>query len=390
MSLNTRSKIKSGGLAEQKHLRDISYYKLFMLNIHAVIEDGFRLERIFQDLQRKYEGDYIYGRMFIAESIIEIIETLDRVIFHLNALTEGGDIELYHILDNLKNRLNRCFEGDADADNVPYNGDNPPEKKDDLSILLGQIIDCSAVVSASAEASGFLTLEDTRTARDFLYYCYNRIFAFLDDNYNSIIQMTGEFLSPGVPIIGMPVSYLQQDERPVLENGLPFKYISDPIYSNPGVHNLTNGIYEILNSELYLPFLEESRKESDIRGTMFYSNETLALYNASKRFKFIIAANICEAVGGNYIDISIISAAPHTVPLSAHQLIWKLLGRLDFHTFSGYGFTTASIRNITRNEMENHLNMLGKLITFASEATMVPSDEGNVRRNIEIFLENVI
>lgn len=390
MSLNTRSKIKSGGLAEQKHLRGISYYKLFMLNIHMVIEDGFRLERIFQDLRRKYEGDYIYGRMFIAESIIEIVDTLDRVIFHLNALTGGGDIDLFHSLDSLKNRLNRCFEGEADAVTVPHNGDSSPEKKDDLSILLGRIIDYSAIVSAPAGASGFLALEDTRTARDLLYYCYNRIFALLEDNYSPILQKAGEITSPAVPIIGMPVSYLQQDERPVLEGGLPFKYISDPTYSNPGAHNLTNGIYEILNSELYSPFLEETCKESDIRGMMLYSNETLALYNASRRFKIIIAANICEAVGGNYIDISIISPAPHTVPLSAHQLIWKLLGWLDFHTFSGHGFTTASIRNITRNEMENYLNMLGKLITFTSEVKMVPSDDENVRRNIEIFLENVI
>jgi len=361
-----------------------------MLNLHKAIDCSFKLEQIFYDLNRKYEGDYIYGRIFIAETIIDIIDTLDMVLFYLNALTGGRDVSLFYKLDNLKNQINKCFDKSDDKEAAVYAGDNSAEKEETVSALLGEIINYSTKVSISVNDSLSMKLENAATAHDLLNYCYSRIFDILDACCRSII-LAGPRMSPQtVPIIGIPISYLQQDEKPVLETELSAEEIPDSSYSNPGVLKLLEGIYEVMNSDFYTPFLKRSCKDINIQGVVSYSNETLALYNTSGRFKNIIAANICDAVGGNYINLLIGSAAPLNLPASSHQLIKKLLDWLDFHSFSGYGFTTASIGNMNRNDMENHLNMLGKLLTFASSTKIPPLDDESVQKNIEVFLENIV
>lgn len=383
-------KKKSANDGNREPLKDISYYRLFMLNLHKVIACGFKLEQIFRDLRGKYEGDYIYGRMFIAETIIDIIETLDMVLFYLNALTGGRDIDLFYKLDCLKSQLNKCFDGSDYKEAALNTRGDSIEKRDALSILLGEIINYSTKVSIPADASSFMKLEDVSTAHDLLNYCYNCIFDILESCHRSIKTSGRELSARKVPIIEIPLSYLQQDQMPFLETELTARKPADNLYSNPGALKLREGIYEILNSEFYTPLLEQSHGDSDIQGMMFYSNETLLLYDTSDRFRNIITANICDAVGGNYINLLIASTAPHNPQLSPHQLIKKLLDWLDFRSFSGYGFTTASIKNITRNDMENHLNMLGKLLTFASSTKIPPLDDETVQQNIELFLENVV
>jgi len=378
--LRAESKKKSPQNASQEKLRDISNYKLFMLNLDRVIACSIKLEQIFNDIDRKCEGDYIYGKSFIAETAIDITETLDMLSFYLNALNGGREIGLFYMLDNLKSQINKCFD----------KGENKRETEDTVPEILRDVINHVTRVSISSEALASLKLEDASTAHDLLVFCYNRIFGILDGWLQSVIAAGPEITRGSVPIIGIPISYLQQDEKPVLEMGFQAEEISDDRYSNPGALKIREGIYEVLNSGLYAPFLEQSYKDTDIQGMIFYSNETLALYNISDRFKIIIVANICDAVGGNYMNLLIGSVTPLIQSPSSHQLIKKLLDWLDFHSVSGYGFTTASIKNMTRSDMENHLNMLGKLLAFASFAAISPRDEKTVQQNIEIFLENIV
>jgi hypothetical protein len=361
-----------------------------MLNLHKTVERGSRLERIFQDLKRKLEGDYIYGRMFISETIIEIVDTLDMLIFHLNALTGGNDIDLFYKLDSLKTGLNSSFINSADTKKKPPATDASTGRGDALSTLLAEIIDQTAKVSASADATLFSSLDDVSTAHDLLNLCYYRLFEILDDCHRSIYSATGDVSARTIPIIGVPLSYLQQDEKPPPERGITFNKIPDSENSNPGAFKLGEGFEELLISELYAPYLIQLGENINNNGVLFYANETLALYYISDRFKNIITANICDAVGGNYINLLISSNAPQSTVMSTQKLIRKLLDWLDFYTYSSHGFTTASINNITRNEMENHLNMLAKLLIFASNSRIEPLDDEKVQQDVEIFLESIV
>ena len=368
--------------------RDVSNLKIYMLHLGKILSSGFKLQQIFEDLKQKYEGDFIYGKMFIAETIVYIVDTLDMVIFHLNAATGGQYISMYRKLDNLKNRLNGIFEGGPDSPSLAVDSSNI--KIDPLANLLREIMKFSEEAGIPPDHYNFENMETLYTARELLNYCYYRLLEDLRDKHDSLIREAGGSPELFVQVIGLPVSFLQTDIRVKPENNFPSNRGIEDTLSNFGALKFHEGLYEVYNSDYYTPFLEEPARRPGIAGVLIYSNETLVLYSISNRYNFLITANICDAVGGNFINLLASSTSSHDNSAFSLQLIKRLLDWLDFHTFSGFGLTTASITNITRNNMLHHLNIMGKLISFATATKIPPSDEDSVALNIEDFLENVV
>jgi hypothetical protein len=388
--MRTSSKSDFGADRFRKKIGDIAYYKLFMLNLHAAIDNGFKLENIFQDLRQKCDGEYIFGRAFIADTIIDIVEKLDSLIFYINSLSGGRDVDLFYKLDHLKNYMNRRFGGSGDGIGPGYNKDGPVESAISLPDLLKEIMDFSTGISFSGDNISSVTQGEIGTVHDLLIYCYKRFFEIIEYWFQTVISADKRIPGEMSRIIRLPISYLLRDGDPVFDEEFADVNSSPDLYSNPGASKLCEGIYEVYDSELYSSFLEKSGRKIDNQGMLLYSNETLALYHVSNRFKNIVAANICDAVGGNYINLLVTSASPHNSSEWSHRLFGKLLDWLDFHSFSGYNFTIASIGNMTRNDTENQLNILGKLLAFTASTAILPHNEKSVQENIDLFLENIV
>jgi hypothetical protein len=358
-----------------------------MLNLHAAIYSALKLENIFQDMRQKSEGDYIFGKAFIADAIIEITEKLDSLIFHMNSLSGGNDVELFYKFDKLKNHMNKSFDKSDD-------GKAPAPKGEKAAIslpdLLKEITEFSTRISFTEENLLSLTHEDIETVHDLLIFCYKRIFDIMDGRFQSLIPAGGSISGSASPVIRIPISYLLQDGEPLFEDELAGRNIPDTLYANPGALKLSEGIQEVFDSEFYASFLKQSYREIDTHGVLLYSNEILSLYYTSGRFNNMVTANICDAVGGNYINLLVSSASSDNPSDLSHRLFEKLLDWLDFYSFSGYGFTIASIGELTRYDMENQLNILGKLLAFVTYTVISPVDEESVQKNIEVFLENIV
>ena len=71
-------------------------------------------------------------------------------------------------------------------------------------------------------------------------------------------------------------------------------------------------------------------------------------------------------------------------------MVDRLLYWLDFTVFHSRDMTLAGIKNMTRNEMQNHLNMVGKMLSFVTSPEISPIDDAAVRRDIDVFLEQVV
>ena len=360
-----------------------------MLNLHNVIASSLKLEREFQDLVRKYRGDYIYGRKFITETALDITETLEMVIFHLNALTGGRDIHLFGFSDNLKTRINRCFDKSQPGSSAASVARDAHETEDAVSALLRKIIDNTVGAGFFDGRSPSTKIEDEATALGLLNRCYDRIYSILDTRLQSISSANSDEAVRKTPIFGISTGYLLQDEKPRFEAVFPGSENPESHNSNSGLLRLVEGIFEVSDSTVYGSFVEPLPDGTGISGMAIYSNEALVLYYCPGRFKNIVTANVCDDVGGNHIDLLIGSADRRSEQPSSHRLVLKLLEWLDFHTFEESGFTVASIRNMTRGDTENHLNILGKLLLFVSSTRIEPSDDDSVQRNIDMFLEHV-
>lgn len=388
--MSSGSKKNSGRGGVQNKSRNIEFYKLFMLYLHAAIDSGLKLEDIFRNLRQKCGGDYIFGKAFIVDTIIDIVEKLDSLIFYLNSLSGGRDVDLYYRLDILKNRLNKRL--DKSETGVASGNDRAKNSKESVSLpdLLREILDYSTRIRIDYGNLSSTRTEEIDTVHDLLIYCYHRVFDLLNGWFQTMVSTMENNSGRSTSILKIPISYLRQDNEAVIDDQTAIRYNPDGLYSNPGASGLCEGIKEISDSEFYTPFLDKSYKGDSIHGLLLYSNETLALYHVSKKFNCIIAANICDSIGGNYINLLAGSTSQSQDSILPHSLFGKLLDWLDFRSSSGYGFTMASIGNMNRNEMENHLNMLGKLLEFMASTATPPVDEKSVQENIEVFLEHIV
>jgi hypothetical protein len=384
----SKNNSRRGGV--QNKPGNIEFYKLFMLYLHAAIDSGLKLEDIFRNLRQKCGGDYIFGKAFIVDVTIDIVEKLDSLIFYMNSLSDGRDVDLYYRLDRLKSNLNRYLDKSEPGRNSENDRGKTSDEGVSLPDLLSKILDYSTRVSIDYNNISSIKTENIDTAYDLLIFCYHRIFDVMIARFQTLISAAENESGRSSSILRIPISYLMQDKEVLIDDQTAIRTNPSGLYSNPGATGLCEGINEISDSEFYAPFLEKSYKSDAMHGLLFYSNETLALYHVSRRFKCIIAANVCDSIGGNYINLLASSTSESQDSILSHKLFGKLLDWLDFRSSSGYGFTMASIGNMNRNDMENHLNMLGKLLEFMASTATPARDEKSVQENIEVFLENIV
>ena len=323
-----------------------------------------------------------------AEEISDMFGILYQMCFCVNAISGGKDIAFYQALDQLKERVNACFD--------PYIGNQPGQNAADvrqskrvtetglLELIAGYFLERTY----SDDTAAGMSPNDCETAHDMMVYTCRRLLYLLNRQLAFSRAERQESDEDDV-IVPIPVGYFgEEHDRYAIEFGRDSSAI-DCTSPYRVAELLVNGIKAVVSNGFCEPLPERPETEAKHDGLLFYSVDTITLYYLTHRFASIVTGNVCDAVGGNYLNLLISPVADDQQHGNNHLLIRKLLHWLDFDTFDSGSITVASVRNITRFNMENHLTVLGKLLCFVSSPRVLSEDEPSLDRNVELFLENV-
>ncbi len=385
----TDKKSSVGKLIRQPTTYDLISLKLLQLNLHQALAHSLKVQQILNDLRQKQDADYIFGKGFIADSTTDMQEALSRVAFHLNAIAKGKHISLYMKLDELKRQITSLFDTRS-PDEIGSSRDLIVPGDDEIAALLCRAVDRAARVSLPEKDVLDSDLSDCTTAHDLLIYFFRLLFDTVHDRLLVLTSVDLSAPAAGKTISMIPISYLDKDSNGCQEDAAPGTPSSRAASLNKAAEMLTAGIDEVAYSDSY-GFGRPLASSADRgRGILLFSKDTVSLYHVSRNFRAVIAANVYEAVRGNYIYLLIAPYAHRQSTTFVNIMVEKLLYWLDFASFRSHRTILAGIKNMTRGEMQSHLNMLGKMLSFITAPEIAPASDADVRRDIDVFLERIV
>lgn len=314
---------------------------------------------------------------------------LYQMCFCVNAISGGKDIAFYQALDQLKERVNACFD--------PYISNQPgqdaadvrPSKRVTDSGLLELIAGYFLERTYSDDTAAGMSPNDCETAHDVMLYCCMRLLDLLNRQL-AVSRAERQESGEDNMIVPIPVGHLgDEHDQYAITFGLDIS-TTDCTSPHRVAELLVNGIRAVVSNGYSEPPPERPDSVAKHDGLLFCSVDTITLHYLTHRFASIVTSNVCDAVGGNYLNLLISPVADSQQHGLNHLLIRKLLHWLDFDTFGSGSMTIASVKNMTRDDMENHLTVLGKLLCFVSSPRVLSEDEPSLDRNVELFLENMV
>ncbi len=364
-------------------------YRSMQLNLHGFLTECLNMQKEFENLREKSEGFFIFGKQFVAESAIGIVEILDKIVFYINTLSDGNDIDLFIKLDKLKADINKCFETNKLVQKTDINENNIQDEEDEVLCMLKRIIGHTSQIHLSNIPNEEMNVGECTSAHDILLYCYRKVFNVLNSKFNNIREAGHNTLESNKGIYEIAINWLDNIEQSNSDNTL--SEVKDPIANsqNPGVLELIDGINEVLKSDSDTPESEDSGGNCN-KGLIFHSPNTITFYYLSPQYELVLASNLCDAASGNYIFLLI------NLPEALHGdspynlLIGKLLHWLDFVNFNSRNTIISSIKSITSNQLKGHLNMVGKLLSFISAPRIPLLNDSDVQNELELFLETIV
>lgn len=358
---------------------------LIHLNVHQALTRIFEIERLFIDVNQKYEGEYIFDRKYVAESVTNIIETLDRLIFNVNSLIAGQDIDFYFMLDELREKTALCLDTVTLTEIRRDAKKNSPGYSDELSLLLEQIMELTT--SYTSPGSDDRPTEKVRiaTAYDLVIICCRRIIDILQDTFGP--QMAEDEKNHHANIVMLPSYYANKDSDGIEQTGAGSGLGPSSGFSAGA---LIDGLNEVLSSDKYpgLGGAEFARGANS--GIMINSDMALTFYFKGWDCHYLAVANNCNYAARNYIYLMTSCGTPGNYSTLRVQLIRRLLNWLDLQSFVAGELTIGGVENVTASEINGHLNMLGKLMAYTSYPGILMEKESDIQKNLEIFLENVV
>jgi hypothetical protein len=376
---------------KQKVRRDDVSSKLLQLNLHRAIDSCSRFMLLLDNYPKKRGNHTTPSAQFLtetAEEISDIFGILYQMCFCVNAISGGKDIAFYQALDQLKDRVKACFD--------PYISNQPgkdtsevrPSKRVTETGLLELIAGYFLERTYSDDTAAGMSPIDCETAHDAMLYCCKRLLDLLDRQL-AVSRADRQESGEENLIVTIPVGYLEKEHDRYAIEFEQDSSATDGTSPYRVAELLVNGIKAVVSNGYCEPLPERPETEAKHDGLLFYSVDTITLYYLTHRFASIVTGNVCDAVGGNYLNLLISPVVDDQQHGRNHLLIRKLLHWLDFDTFDSGSVTIASVKNITRFNMENHLTVLGKLLCFVSSPRVLSEDEPSLDRNVELFLENV-
>jgi hypothetical protein len=371
---------------QRRAANDFAAWNLLRLNLHQALIRGSEIQRLFSDLNQKYEGDFIFDKKYIAESVTKIVDSLEGLIFNLNAMNGVQDIGLYFTLDEIRERMIRTLNRVAVVETTANAGEVRPGYDDELSILLGQILRMTAEFTKRKPDINLTEQSGNITVSELLEICNHKILNIFDS-----IFMTERAPKAGeisrVSVIRLPVYYIDSGKQ---EGAPDHRASARKPRENESGETLIDGINEVAGSNKYFNPREVSGPGEYYFGFLLHSVDTLTFFLRGSNYKYLIAANNYDYTGGNYINFISLPISPEKCLMFRNLMMMKLLKWLDFRAFAAGDMIIAAVRNLTRVEMNSHLNMLGKLMVFASAPKILMETESDMQTNIENFLENIV
>ena len=373
-------KRKNTGKTVERSVRNLAVpRKLLQLNLHQALKYNFQAHQILDDLRQKHQSDAIFGKAYIAESVIRLNEALFGNSFHLNALTNGGNTDLFSQLDTLKARVNDTI------DNPFHNpGTTSPTKsttdEDEVSLLLSRLVGETGSLDKRSEDTDSSGLTENHGIGEMLAHLSNLTLEIAD-------RLLADTAAPdpqqknGITVL--PVEYVNPSEE---TDGAGS---TTPTAENETVRMVIDGI-NTAHSLLADGNPEQVAGEFDLRSTILHSAHETSQAARAGAFFCIMGAAVFDDAAGNFIYLMIAPEGEKRKSAAVRQLLLKSLFWLDFDTTDDMGIICAGIRNLTRQEMGDHLNMLGKLLSFAATVSDSLRDERSIQNNVEYFLETVI
>jgi hypothetical protein len=378
------------GSRKTKQRDAFTFYRLLQLNLHGALVDCFKLRQEFENLREKSEGGYIFGKQFVGESGIGMVEILEKIFFHLNAISDGGDMDLFIRLDRLKAALYKCFDKDR------YENENGREKHelpgddDEVLVILKRIMSYTSELRLPESSMQEINTEDCISAHDFLLYCCKRICGLLSGQLEAIKAEDLGIRNAIENIVEIPINWLDSDREPGIGPPVINRRQREDLNQNSGAKQLIGGINEVMESNRRNPESGGSPIGGPYRGLIIHSPNTITFYYLSPHFEIVLTSNICDAPAGNYIYLLVMPAKGLRPDSACNLLMEKLLHWLDFVSFKSRDTLICSIKDMTLNQLEDHLNTAGKLFSFVSSPGISLKDDSAVQKNVELFLETIV
>jgi hypothetical protein len=364
--------------------------KLLQINLHKILILGFKLHKLFSLLKEKSNRDVGISREFIGETSLSITDTIDKLAFHLNSLIGGEDVDIFFRIDRIKNAITKWFDKNRLGDKIFTEG-TIGDEVNEVKVLLKRVMYFTTELSVSGDNYIDFMKNQNATAHDLLLYCYARIFSYMD-NYLGRVKKDWDIKKGSGFECGdvseQRIDWLTPDKKALLNSGDSEK--ATAIGMNSGAFNLVEGMREVFGSDFYNFVLDPSLGGCLHESLLIHSPEAITLYHATKRCRFILTANVCDAVAGNYIYLLCAPVPGFDNDNFRRMLLEKLIHWLDFAYFVSRGYIVSSTSKITRQQVEDYLYYVGTLLSYISSPKVSPSNDIEIQENVEFFMENII
>lgn len=352
--------------------------KLLQLNLHQALRYNFQAHQILGDLRQKQQSDAIVGKAYIAESVIRLNEALFGNCFHLNALTSGGYTDLFSHLDNLKARVNSLIDeppggAPADSSESSIGGEDP------VSHLLLRLIKETSDPHRLSHDGSTVDPSPAPGIGSMLSHLSELTITVADRMLSLAVEPE---VNTAKELAVLPVGYVNNPAPSDTPGNVP-----PP--ENETVHMIIDGLKVMealaLNDSRLCP-----PGKSHPRTIVLHSAHETSQFFRSGAFCSVVGAAVFDDAAGNFIYLMIAPGEEEIRAEQVIQLLLKSLYWLDFDTTDHRQIICAGIRNLTRAEMGDHLNMLGKLLAFAASVSNSLENEQSIQNSVEYFLETVI
>jgi hypothetical protein len=344
--------------------------RIFQLRAHRFVRTYYQLHRLFSALSTESGAGTDDTFAIMSETALSTLDRVDDVLFELNALSEGGEIDSFYMLDQLRSRISGCLDL-ADRESAAE-----------------QILANTVAISRNPDLTTELGVADCNTAHDMLLYCAQHLFALIDHRFRTAAGKATE------PDLSNALLLIPVDNEPgtpptsVYRIGTQYDLVDSP------VSRVAETLLSAVNAFYELALSDPAPRQDDIHrgctGMLCYSTGSLSLYHQSSRYTCIGTINIGDSASGNYLRLLARPTAPTRSERHTDEMFRRLLRWVDFDTYSSGQITVAAVETVIRETLEQHIGMLGKLLCFLAHPDTDCRSEAETLRRIELFLEQVV
>jgi len=354
--------------------------KLLQLNLHRALAWNFRGHQVLHDLSHRRRLDCASLTSYVSEAVIRLNEALFGNCFHLNALSGGKNTDLFELLDSLKYRINEQLD-------VPCSGEQTRDiqlRQDVVSALLSTIIGESDESERPRQVDPRTGLPQRPSAREMLAHLSGLTLDAADRGLSATSEHRQGDRNRIVPVgyIDLPATAAETSDTP--DN----RKVSGGS-ADEAVQLLIDGLQEV--AAAHGDGAESgSSPQPALRTIVLHSSNAVCLSADFHTCRGVMGAEVFDEVAGNHIYMLIASKDSRAKPEAVRQLLLRTLYWLDFDTVDSLRTISAGIGNLTREEMGDHLSMLGKLLSFAANSGDRLTDEKSIQNSMDYFLERIV